>query len=340
MGAYQYAIRHNLIDDLYDNVNVSWTNESVEELAKTCKTKKEFYKNSGAYQYAKRHDLLKNFTWLINENDGIERCVYIYIDEDNKVAYVGLTANKEERHNSHKTSIFRDKIQKSVVFDYFASIGKDVPNPIYLEDGLSLIDAQDKEDYYRKLYEKNGYRMLNTGRTGIGVGSTGFHKWSKKKVIEVASQCKTKTELCKTNKGAYDYAIRNDLIDELFNNVHNVWDDESVNEVASKCKNRYELLKKYKGAYCYAERNNLLEEIFGKTNHWNDDNVREYALKCDSRVDFCKKYPAASFTPGDTHAGYPEMPRQTAGKASHGLPEGKNLLTFSSSAQGIHSLTG
>ena len=292
-GAYQYAIRHNLIDELYDNLYEYWTDESVEELAKSCKTKKEFYQNSGAYGYAIRHNLLKKFTWLVCENDEIERCVYLYTDEENKVAYIGLTANKEERHKSHKTGIFREKRTKSAVFDYFTSIGKDVPDPIYLEDGLSLIESQDREDYYIKLYEERGYRMLNTGNTGVGVGSTGFYKWSKKKVIEVASRCNTKIELHNKYKGAYDYAIRNNLIDELFDNARNVWNDESVKDIASKCKNRSEFHKKYKGAYLYAERNDLLEDLFGKTNHWNDINIGEYALKCDSRNDFSKKYPGA-----------------------------------------------
>ena len=95
--------------ELYDNIHERWTDERVEELAKLCKSKKEFYQyNSGAYTYARRHNLLKKFTWLVN-NDGYKRCVYIYKDDENKVAYVGLTVNKEERHNSHKTGIFRER---------------------------------------------------------------------------------------------------------------------------------------------------------------------------------------------------------------------------------------
>ena len=289
-GGYNYALKHNLIDELYDNVNESWTDEHVEELAKSCKTKKEFYKNYlGAYEYARRNDLLKKFTWLVN-NDGYKRCVYIYKDDENKVAYVGLTGNKEERHNSHKTGIFRERKTKSIVFDYFSSIGKDVPEPLYLEEGLDLIEAQEKEDYYRKLYEELGYKMLNKAKTGIGVGSVGCNKWSKKKVIEVASQYNTKTELRRAYKGAYEYAVKNNFIDELFDNVNKSWDDDGVREVASKCKNRKEFIKKYKGAYCYAERNNLLDELFGKVIHWDENTVIELALKCKSRGDFHKKY--------------------------------------------------
>lgn len=102
-GAYHYALAHNMIDELYDNVYVYWTDESVIEFAKSCDTKKEFYQNRGAYGYARKHNLLHTFTWLIDKSDEIDRCVYVYIDEENKVAYVGLTANKEVRHNSHKT---------------------------------------------------------------------------------------------------------------------------------------------------------------------------------------------------------------------------------------------
>ena len=132
--------------------------------------------STGKFKYDIEFDDEENVTL-----EDIDKLYNKFIDEENKVAYVGLTANKEERHNSHKTGIFREKRTKSVVFDYFTIISKDVPDPIYLEEGLSLIDSQDKEDYYRNLYEKMGYRMLNTAKTGIGIGSTGFYKWNKKR---------------------------------------------------------------------------------------------------------------------------------------------------------------
>lgn len=292
-GAYHYALTHNMIDELYDNVYVYWTDENVIEFAKSCDTKKEFYQNGGAYGYARKHNLLHTFTWLIDKCDEIDRCVYVYKDEENKVAYVGLIANKEVRHNSHKTGMFRGFPTRSAVFDYFTSIGKNIPEPIYLESGLTLVESQYKEDYYKKLYESMGYRMLNIAKTGVGVGSTGYHKWSKKKLIEIASQYNTKTELYRENRGAYDYAINHNMIDELFDNVHNMWSEETVKSVASKCKNRYDFLKKYRGAYNYANRHDILNDLFGNVNHWNDSNVRECASKCLKRNDFHKKYPGA-----------------------------------------------
>lgn len=289
VGAYGYALRHNLIDDLFCNTYTYWNDESVIEFAKKCKTKKDFYQNSGAYGYATRHNLLNTFTWLMLECDELKRCIYAYTDEKNKVAYIGLTVNKEERHISHSTGFFRGKKQKSPVFEYFMSIKEEVPEPIYLEDNLSLIEAQEKENYYIKKFEENGYKILNKAKTGIGIGSVGYrHKWSFERLKEEASKYKTKTELYLNNRGAYDYAISNNFIDDLYDNVKNVWNEDKVKEEASKYKNRYSFLKNCKGGYCYAERHNMLDDLFGKTNHWDEESVRNEAKKYKNMFEFQK----------------------------------------------------
>ena len=135
-------------------------------------------------------------------------------------------------------------------------------NREYLEENLSAVDAQKMEDLYVKKYEKMGYIMLNKGATGVGTGSIGFHKWSKKLLIKEASKYNTKIELYHNNRGAYDYAVNHGFIDELYDNVKRTWDDESVRKEALKYKNKYRFKLGCSGAYNYAERHKMLDELF------------------------------------------------------------------------------
>ena len=176
-GAYKYAQRHHILDDFfpkYVSPNESWTEESIRAEVSKYSTKADFRKYSeAAYKYDQRHHIIDDFEWYEKEQTSKKRCIYVYVDEENKVAYVGLTVNKTERHKSHKTGLFHNKPTKSKVFDYFTSIGKEVPEPIYLEENLTPIKAQEREDYWRNKYEEDGYTMLNVGSTGIGKGSLG-----------------------------------------------------------------------------------------------------------------------------------------------------------------------
>lgn len=83
--------------------------------------------------------------------------VYAYVDENNKVAYVGLTIDKNSRKRSHKYG------SNSAVRKYF---GKNIPEPIILKDGLTVLESQYYEDYYKKQYANDGYTLLNVAATG------------------------------------------------------------------------------------------------------------------------------------------------------------------------------
>ena len=215
-GAYGYALLHNMIDELFDNIYTYWTDELAINEASKYKTKKEFYQNSPqAYQYMCRKNLINDINWMV-EDDGEKRCIYLYVDEDNKVAYIGLTINKYERHLSHSTGMFRGKKHKSPVFEYFKKMNKSVPSPIYLEENLSLIESQEKENFYINEFKNKGYEMLNIKDTGIGISSVGWNKWSKKTVLEESKKYSSRTQFCRKRKGAYEYARRHNMLDDLF----------------------------------------------------------------------------------------------------------------------------
>ncbi len=244
----------------------SWDEKSVREEALKYNRKCDFQKGSNlAYQYAWRHNLLKDYDWFVTD-DNIKRCIYVYIDEENKCAYVGLTSNKQQRYFAHKTGMFNKHVRdNSQVYKYFTSIGKEVPEPIYLEDdiiGSNLI--QEKEDYWKRKYEEMGYRMLNQGPTGIGKGSLGIGKWNDENVREEAKKYNSKTEFYNGCRGAHDYAKRHGMLNELFKNVRIYWTDESVKEESKKYISRKEFLKSKPGAYDYAYRNHMLDDLFPK----------------------------------------------------------------------------
>jgi len=270
-----------------------WNEKSVREEALKYSRKSDFHKcSSGAYWYAWKHNLLKDYDWFITE-DNIKRCIYVYIDEENKYAYVGVTSNKEQRHIAHKTGMFNKHVRdNSPVYKHFTFIGKEVPDPIYLEDDImGSVLAQEREDYWKKKYEEMGYKMLNLGPTGAGKGSLGIGKWNDENIMEEAKKYKTKTEFYKGNRGAHDYAKRHNMLNELFENVRVYWTDETVREEAKKYKTRAEFLKVKPGAYDYAYNHHMLDELFDKPFYWTADLVREEAKKYKSKKEFLKCCP-------------------------------------------------
>lgn len=271
-----------------------WNDKSVREEALKYKRKCDFQRYSNcAYQYAWRHKLLKDFDWFITE-DNVKRCIYVYIDEENKCAYVGLTSNKEQRYISHKTGMFNKVKDNSQVYKYFTTIGKEVPEPIYLEDNIiGNILAQEREDYWKSKYEEMGYKMLNLGPTGAGKGSLGIGKWNDENVREEAKKYNSKTEFYNGCRGAHDYARRRGMLNDLFDNIRTYWTDQSVSEEAKKYKSKSDFLRYNPGAYDYAYNHNMLDDLFGKTFHWTDESVREEAKKYKSKNDFRKGTPGA-----------------------------------------------
>ena len=263
-GAYHYAERHHMLDDLFGK-SFHWDDESVRNEASKYETRTSFSKGSvGAYHYAVKHHMLDEFDWMIPNYSKQKRCIYVYIDEENKVAYVGLTCNKKQRHETHKTGLFKNKPCRSAVFNYFTTIGKDIPEPIYLEDDLSPESSQDREDYWKQYYENKGYIMLNKAVTGVGKSSLGnVGKWNDINVTVEASKYDTRSEFQSGSAGAYQYAVRHHMLDDLFGELTH-WDDESVREEAKKYNSIYKFLNGSGGAYTYAKRHHMLDELFPK----------------------------------------------------------------------------
>ena len=227
-------------------------------------------------------------------------CVYVYVDEDNKVAYVGLTVNKSQRHYSHSTGYNRNgKISRSPVYRYFQSIGRIVPNPIYLEERLTADEAREKEHEWRMKYQDMGYRLLNIAKTGAGIGSLGAvpAKWTKPRVFKEAQKYQSRTEFASKCTGAYAVACKRGWIEQMpwmrakWWHPTPRWTREAVFEESKKYSTRREFEINSSGAYSKALAQGWLDEMPWlelKRKSWTREEVFEESRKYNSRVSFSK----------------------------------------------------
>ena len=216
--AYNQARKNGWLDDFGlirpKHENGFWTKEEVLKMAKKYPSKMDFQKNEPtAYKWACEYGILDKMEWMKPHNyderkDEHNSVVYAYLDEENKVAYVGLTIDSNSRKRSHKYD------SNSAVRKYF---GESIPEPIALKENLTMLESQYYEDIYKKQYAEDGYQLLNVAATGINTGSTGgIAKWtSKEKVFEESKKYHTRSEFQRKAGGAYNHAKHNKWLDEM-----------------------------------------------------------------------------------------------------------------------------
>ena len=280
------------------------TKSNVIHEAKKYTSRGEFKKGCDrAWKVAIQNGWIDEMDWLMPKEEcySSHNYVYVYIDEENKVAYVGLTCDKERRHKEHVCCEYNGKKNKSVVNEYFMKINKQVPTPIYLEEGLSRSDAQIKEDEYRKKYESMGYTMLNKGKTGYGCGALGrTSKWSKESVVKESYKYKSHKEFRKQNSTAYYLGRLNGWLSEthLIDDInHPITEFMSIDECiifAKKCNNKEEF-NKNRLARLSSEKNGSILEInkyFRKKKYF--EKSRKFKTRHDFRVNDFSSYQVAS----------------------------------------------
>lgn len=280
-----------------------YTKDEVFSIAHQYRTKSEFRKAvPNVYNAAQKKGWLYEITWFMTspKYDQHNYCVYVYVDEDNKVAYVGLTVNKSQRHYSHSTGYNRNgKISRSPVYRYFQSSGRIVPNPKYLEEWLTADEAREKEHEWRMKYQDMGYRLLNIAKTGAGIGSLGGvpAKWTKPRVFKEAQKYQSRTEFASKCTGAYAVACKRGWIEQMpwmrakWWHPTPRWTREAVFEESKKYSTRREFEINSSGAYSKALAQGWLDEMPWlelKRKSWTREEVFEESRKYNSRVSFSK----------------------------------------------------
>lgn len=310
-GAYQSAIRNGWIDEMdwflirhKVKPNFWGVKENVIQESKKYASRKEFNKGCNrAWRVAIQNGWIDEMDWLIPKEECYSghNYVYAYIDEKNKVAYVGLTSDKERRHKEHTCGEYDGKKIKSAVKTYFSSINEKVPTPIYLEEGLSRSDAQIKEDEYRKKYESMGYTMLNKGKTGYGCGALGrTSKWSKESVVKESYKYKSHKEFRKQNSTAYylgkvnGWLSETHLIDDIKHPITKIMSIDECIEFAKKCNNKEEFNKNRLARLSSKKNGSILEinKYFRKKKYF--EKSKKFKTRHDFRINDFSSYSVAS----------------------------------------------
>lgn len=241
-----------------------WTKETAINESKKYSSRISFKNGSySAYKFSLKNGLLDEMEWLLPKDLwNKSNYVYAYVDEKAKVSYVGLTCNKVERHLAHQYDV------KSSVYKYFHKLGRDIPLPIYLENNLSKVNAQIKEDEWKNYFVNNGYKILNVGKTGKGIGSIGgaVKKWSKHKVFEESKKYASRTEFKHGCRGAYTVALKNGWLNDMewlipkFLSIKKIT-KENVFLEAKKYEYKSHFRENASTCFKLAEKNNWIKEM-------------------------------------------------------------------------------
>lgn len=306
-GAYKYAYDHNLLVtfDWFEEVkkpNGYWTKERCEKESRKYTSKKDFLCGSpGAHNAAVSNGWLDDFFWLEDKRLDIIKdkidSVYVYIFEETQTAYVGRTLmrRQEKRDKEHIFNLDSDNVAR-----YAMKLNIPVPSMKILETGLTLEEGLDREDYWRKWYEEQGYTMLNKLATGIGKGSLGaigHGKWNKKACFKEARKYKSSHEFEEANGSAYAAACKNGWIKDyswFIKHWSPKWNKEACFIEAKKYTTRTEFQKGNASAYSKALREGWIDDYYWlhsrqtkPAGYWNNyEHCYEEAKKYKNRRGF------------------------------------------------------
>lgn len=233
-------------------VHQEWTREGILTVARKYTSFTEFYiKENTAYQAARRNNLIEEVRSHMKETDrgNGSTCVYLYQFKD--AQYVGLSLNRVVRFKAHK--------KKGVVWNYSQSIGQPVPLPIILHDRLTVPEARRLEREEVANRRTQGLRVLNT-RAGGDLGS--LPQWNPTKVKAEALKYSSRRQFQRAAMGAYLFAWRNGLLDEVCSHMpvlRRRWTDQEIVQEARRYLTRKAFRSGQMSVYTYALKRGILD---------------------------------------------------------------------------------
>ncbi|MBQ0141600.1 MAG: hypothetical protein KBT06_02155 [Prevotellaceae bacterium] len=312
-GAYKYASRKKMFDKFSwfieeKKPNGYWTEERCYEEAIKYESKKDFVRGCpAAHSAAVRHGWLETYEWFGNERfDILGRidCVYAYVFEEFKTAYIGRTLMRRQKARD-KEHIFNT--ESDAVAKFAENNGCEIPPMMILEANLTLSEGQKQEDSWKNHYINLGYELLNKAATGQGVGSLGainHGKWNKETCLIEAQKYQYVGDFEKQSASACAAARRNGWIKEytwLNKRWEPLWNKDTCFQEAKKYSSRREFQTSAPGAYNKAIRNGWIDEYTWMPSRqqkpsgfWqNYDNCFQEAKKYSSRREFQRACPSA-----------------------------------------------
>lgn len=260
MGAYEYAVRHGILEEVCSHMEVKknkWTKELIKEVALKYNTRREFQiGNRGAYQFARKHNLLDEVcSHMIFPGNTLKRCIYVCEFPDNH-CYIGLTYNMQVRENRRVSN------ENDIVTIHKDKTGLEYTYKMLTDGYVDAERAMVLEGEFLEEYRNNGWFTLNRCKTG-GLGSI-TNKWDYDSVKQEALLYKTRSAFKKGSKGAYDYARKHKIINEVCSHMEikkHKWTYDMVKEEALKYNTRTEFYKGSRNACEYARKNNIMNDV-------------------------------------------------------------------------------
>ena len=245
-----------------------WTDDSVMEVAKQCGSAVEFQNRfPGAYKYAHKSDLWKTFTWLRHNTDPNKKTYVIYAYEDviNKSVYVGLTNDIKRRIKEHRKKNYKNNIRRyDVVRQYFEDNCSEIPEPKILIEDINGFEAQELEDKFKMKYIKDGWSIINTGKTGKGISSLGnlsFTYPTREECARIVSLYNGRKEV-ENNAWRVYMTIKRNGWEDLYPPRQSRWQKDDFIRLSNKYKTREELINGDFALYRKIKTRGWIDEMF------------------------------------------------------------------------------
>lgn len=221
-GVYGAARRFEMLEELFgEPLHHSWTKEECAQLAQLCFYRSQFQDlYPGAYSSALLNgwldEICSHMKELVNFVRPGRYTIYVYEDEVNHYAYVGLTNNAYRRDIEHVMS-HRDRVYK-----HCKKFDIPVPKMKILKTDLSASQASEEEKRAYETYKVAGWNMINTekplGRLG---GQIRFRIDATKEInsiLEEHPEITSAEELKTFSKEAYKAAKYLNILEDIFQN--------------------------------------------------------------------------------------------------------------------------
>lgn len=273
-----------------------WDYETCMEESKKYKTRTDFHNgNNSAYAVARRNKWLDEYTWLEStKNLEKQDVIYVYEFKEFNIAYVGRTLEyrKKDRDWEHLYD------RKDSVAKFVHENNIKMPEPIYLEEGITVKEGSAREQFWIDKYKNEGWTLLNKKKGG-SIGGLGRGKWCYESCYEEAKKYTRIVDFAKGSPGAYQKAIKEKWRDDYtWLPYAKRWTYEEIYELAKQFDYKVDFYRGNCGAYDTALRNGWLDDFdwfidgIKRTgeNHrkWNYNTCKEEAKKYKTRGEFGK----------------------------------------------------
>jgi predicted GIY-YIG superfamily endonuclease len=241
-----------------------WTKKRCQEEAAKYQIKNDFRNGSSKAYMASHRNKWINDVCKHMEIQGNHFFVFVYVFEfTNNAAYIGLTYNIKERELDH---LSRDKSQ---VYKHIKKTRAKYTLKIITKKPITKDKAQELEHKMKLKYIREGWNVLNKGKTGKGIGSLGGNTlfWTKERCHQEALKYNLFSEFCKKASGAYDSAQRNGWVNDIRSHMTELrkpvgyWNKRRCKEEAFKYTKRSIFQRESNSAYNIAWRNGWINSI-------------------------------------------------------------------------------